>query len=445
MFRKTTLALTALGTGLLLNFAATGQTVVSVLRPGPGSNHDAMVVDAFPNNNYGWHEDATVSKWTAGGNQTTKRFFIKFDYASIPVQSVDSAKLYWYCNTISTSHGGIHSGVNDFSVSRITTAWNASTVTFANQPATTTVNAVNVPPSTSNTQDYIIDVTALVNDQLSSGINYGFGMKLNNETIYRSVVCSSGDHPDPNKRPKLVIYYSCTVGSPQFSTSIVAPLQMSFSSASGLPAGTTHVWDFGDGYMSTLANPTHQYAAQATYVVCHTVTDSCGSSTDCDTVDFCTPPSATFQHQANGLTVQFTSPTQNALSYAWDFGDGYSASLANPVHTYLNSGAYTACLTLTDTCGMDTACVNLELNGIGLSDAEAPRVFAQPNPTSGWVELVGILKPEKVELLGSNGQVLRSWNDGRVQFDLTPLAQGWYFLRVTTPDQTHHLRVVHAD
>ncbi len=445
MFRKITLALTVLGTGLFLNFEATGQSIVSVLRPGPGSNHDAMVVDAFPNNNYGWHEDATVSKWTAGGNQTTKRFFIKFDYSNIPVQTVDSAKLYWYCNTISTSHGGIHSGTNDFSVSRITSAWNASTVTFANQPATTTLNAVNVPPSTSNTQDYVIDVTALMNDQLSSGINYGFGMKLNNETIYRSVVCSSGDHPDPNKRPKLIVYYSCTVGSPQFSSAIVAPLQITFTSSPNLPTGTTHVWDFGDGYMSTLANPTHQYAAPTTYVVCHTVTDSCGASTDCDTVDFCVPTSATFQHQANGLSVQFTSPTQNAISYDWDFGDGYSSSLANPVHTYLNSGYYTACLTLTDTCGQDTACSNLELNGIGLADSEVARVFARPNPTAGWIELVGINEPKSVELLGGNGQVLHTWNDGRLQFDLQNFAHGLYVMRIITADRTHNLRVVHAD
>ncbi len=45
-------------------------------------------------------------------------------------------------------------------------------------------------------------------------------------------------------------------------------------------------------------------------------------------------------------------PDGDTLSYAWDFGDGQSATDANPTHTYTDDGDYTATLTVTDTTGL---------------------------------------------------------------------------------------------
>ncbi|MFJ2171912.1 ThuA domain-containing protein [Streptomyces sp. NPDC087851] len=53
------------------------------------------------------------------------------------------------------------------------------------------------------------------------------------------------------------------------------------------------------------------------------------------------------------LKVTFSSagtqdPDGDALSYAWDFGDGATSTAANPAHTYRKNGTYTARLTVTD-------------------------------------------------------------------------------------------------
>lgn len=46
-----------------------------------------------------------------------------------------------------------------------------------------------------------------------------------------------------------------------------------------------YAWDFGDGGTSTVASPTHTYAANGTYLVCLTVGNDCNeSATTCDTV-----------------------------------------------------------------------------------------------------------------------------------------------------------------
>ena len=44
-------------------------------------------------------------------------------------------------------------------------------------------------------------------------------------------------------------------------------------------------------------------------------------------------------------------PDGTIASYAWDFGDNASSSLANPSHTYDTPGSYPVSLTVTDNQG----------------------------------------------------------------------------------------------
>ena len=68
------------------------------------------------------------------------------------------------------------------------------------------------------------------------------------------------------------------------------------------------------------------------------------------------------------LTVAFSSagsadPEGGVLTYAWDFGDGSTASTANPTHTYGGNGAYNVKLTVTDPQGL-TGTAGLQI-GVG--------------------------------------------------------------------------------
>ena len=47
-----------------------------------------------------------------------------------------------------------------------------------------------------------------------------------------------------------------------------------------------------------------------------------------------------------------SSPQGKTLTYAWSFGDGATAAVASPTHTYAAWGAYTATLTVTDTSNL---------------------------------------------------------------------------------------------
>ncbi len=67
------------------------------------------------------------------------------------------------------------------------------------------------------------------------------------------------------------------------------------------------------------------------------------------------PPVADFTYVVDGLTVTFTDqsydPDGTVVSWDWDFGDGGTSTLQNPVHTYTADGTYNVTLTVTDNEG----------------------------------------------------------------------------------------------
>lgn len=75
------------------------------------------------------------------------------------------------------------------------------------------------------------------------------------------------------------------------------------------------------------------------------------------------PYKVPFTHTKTCNTVNFYLPTMNStnclsninlLDVQWDFGDGQTSNLNNPVHTYINPGFYNVNLYLTFNCYKDT-------------------------------------------------------------------------------------------
>jgi len=162
--------------------------------------------------NYGTAAQAAAFAINGNSGLNLNRAILSFDLSAIPQGAIiTSAKLNLYANTNVGSLTG-HSGANNAYLQRVTTAWSDNSVTWNNVPATTTQNQVTLPASTSNNQDYLnIDVLDLVNDMNTNG-NYGFLLKLVNETPTAALLFCSNEYTDTNKHPKLVITYSqqCT-------------------------------------------------------------------------------------------------------------------------------------------------------------------------------------------------------------------------------------------
>ena len=122
---------------------------------------------------------------------------------------------------------------------------------------------------------------------------------------------------------------------------------------------SSYNWDFGDGTNSSAINPSHIYNEPGKYQVCLQVISNNGCiSTYCDSVEVFPLPEIDFWAAdacLNQQPVYFydSSSTVNAsfVSILWDFGDGNTAVVPNPTHTYSAAGVYQVTLTRTNSNG----------------------------------------------------------------------------------------------
>jgi hypothetical protein len=180
-----------------------------ILHPDACEGKDAINGFIVPGSNYGSSEDLDVYAWTQGGNLNINRAYLDFNLSSIPNNAViTSATLYLYYNP-TNSGAYTHSGNNAFSIYRLTSPWLEDTINWNNQPSIDSSVIVNVPASTSGTQNYSINVSSLIQNIVNnSAFSYGLTMRLDDESPFNVVMFASSDHPDTSLHPMLVVTYN---------------------------------------------------------------------------------------------------------------------------------------------------------------------------------------------------------------------------------------------
>ena len=123
------------------------------------------------------------------------------------------------------------------------------------------------------------------------------------------------------------------------------------------------LWDFGDGLVSTEQHPVHVFPFGGTYMTALTVTDDGGASdTRIQMVRTNAPPTASFTYSTDSLQADFTDGSSDEgaiVQWLWDFGDGSTATVQNPSHTYPVRGMYSVQLTVTDDLGATATAVQV--------------------------------------------------------------------------------------
>ena len=173
--------------------------------------------------------------------------------------------------------------------------------------------------------------------------------------------CSDGGSTPPpdNTAPTAGFTHSCNAVACSFT-----------STSTDVAPGTiaTYAWTFGDGGTANVNSPSHNYTATAPtdYTVTLTVTDNEGA-TDVESqtvtvtpgvVPVNVPPTAGFNFTCTAADCSFTNTSSDVApgtiaTYAWTFGDGATADLASPSHSYAVTAPsdFTVTLTVTDNEG----------------------------------------------------------------------------------------------
>ena len=179
----------------------------------PSNNNDERHI-LGNNNGYDQSTHATeldAAAWTVNGNIVYVRGLFRFDLSSIPANAtVTSAKLSLYSNPTPLNGDLVHANSgpdNSMYIQRIVSSWTPSTTNWTNQPSTTTSDQVLIAHTSQSLLDLTdVDVKNLVVTMQSSS-NYGFMIRLQNESIYNIRDFCSSTYSDASKHPKLVVTY----------------------------------------------------------------------------------------------------------------------------------------------------------------------------------------------------------------------------------------------
>ena len=163
----------------------------------------------------------------------------------------------------------------------------------------------------------------------------------------------------PNVAPVAVMSATPVTGS--------APLLVNVNGASSSdPDGSVvgYAWNFGNGQTATGATSSVTYATTGSFLIRLTVTDNRGATRSTTTtvvvsgsnlrpiaVVSALPTSGPAPLLTSLSAVGSTDPDGSIVSYAWNFGNGQSATGLVTQVSYTTPGTYTATLTVTDNRG----------------------------------------------------------------------------------------------
>lgn len=156
---------------------------------------------------------------------------------------------------------------------------------------------------------------------------------------------------------------------------------------------------------------------------------------------------AGFSFSGIEATYSFFDNSLNAEIHFWDFGDGGTSTLSNPLHTYTEAGNYIVTQSISNPCFDDNAHDTINVV-ISLSEdiTDQFTVSVCPNPGNGNFEMIiksqGLYDKVFYKIFDINGKVVDKYElidtKGifRKQIDLTSLVKGFYYLQIYLDDDT---------
>lgn len=139
-----------------------------------------------------------------------------------------------------------------------------------------------------------------------------------------------------------------------------------------------------------------------------------------------------------GNSVAFTNLTANVDTFFWDFGDGETSMLENPVHNYL-PGNYVVTLIVGNDCAADTLVLNVQVLETGVQDPKHFNLSINPNPANNFIQFTWDTyhgTEATISVFNNQGQQIVNSNKLQIQtnLDCSGWAEGIYFIRFQIND-----------
>jgi PKD repeat protein len=224
-----------------------------------------------------------------------------------------------------------------------------------------------------------------------------------------------------------------------------------------------YFWDFGDGAISDLENPTHTYSESGIYDVTFMVTSGDGSCFDIANEAILIGESIgsnayfKYEHMDPENVMFFDNSVGQVTNWHWDFGDGHTATTQHAQHQFTGPGTYEVCLTVHDMQNgqPSTFCREIvieTMTSVRRNTAFQTSVEVFPNPVTDLATVKLKLNESArtvLEVYNLTGQKMATLFDGMtdqgnqyIPWDAQGLEQGVYILQIRTNEQISTHKVV---
>lgn len=232
-----------------------------------------------------------------------------------------------------------------------------------------------------------------------------------------------------------------------------------FTDASTGGTADTYQWDFTLNAIPSSANTAGPHSVRfvnnGMHTVTLTVTNQGGISQYTYNVYVEETPLAVFTETYQTVQdVQFNDLSPNSpTDWQWDFGDGNTSTVQNPLHTYAADGTYNVELIASNRCGSSTRTRIITIQGIGIDEelVGLSNLGLFPNPSKDVFTLSfssNIAEAMEVDIMDLSGKVINqikheaTIGQNDITFDLGALAEGIYLVKVRTEKGSKTLRAV---
>jgi PKD repeat protein len=200
-----------------------------------------------------------------------------------------------------------------------------------------------------------------------------------------------------------------------------------------------YLWNFGNTQTSTAFLPQTTYTANGSYTVSLIAYNPCDADTFVQVVNVCHwLANAAFQFSVNGNTATFSNASLNGSTYLWNFGNGITSAVTNPVITYTAPGTYTVSLITSNDCSGDTTYKVVTIKDVGLNETDLnSKLIIFPNPSEGKFKITSSLTGY-IELTVFNCEGRKIYYKSKLssnqEVDLSAFSKGIYFARIKTDE-----------
>ncbi|MDA3944038.1 MAG: PKD domain-containing protein [Bacteroidetes bacterium] len=140
------------------------------------------------------------------------------------------------------------------------------------------------------------------------------------------------------------------------------------------------------------------------------------------------------------LRFEMPEKTRNPLtitSWLWNFGDGNTASVQNPTHTYSVNGAYTVSLTVTDNNGYsntETKTAFIQVGPQSLDEQEVALLKIYPQPADNQITIESEEAIQQIRITDLSGKLLlqKQFDTKKITLNVDFLKNGVYLILVDT-------------